>query len=63
MLSKCTYNSLLKFHVIYIYIYISIVFDGTTHVSEAMVIVRGTLELAMRIESGDLDLSCQCDNY
>lgn len=65
MLSKYTYNSHLllpKFHVIYR----AIVFDGTTHVFEAMVIVRGTpksLELAMGIESGDMDPSCQCDNY
>ena len=66
MLSKCTYSShllLLKFHAIDIII--SIVFDGTTHLSEAMVIVGGTseaLELAMGIESSDL--SCHsCDNY
>ena len=53
MLSQCTYNSHLllpKFHVINI----SIEFDCTIHVSEAMVIVGGTpesLELAMDIES------------
>ena len=45
MLSKCAYNShllLLKFHAIDIIIYI--VFDDTTHLSEAMVIVGGTSE-------------------
>jgi len=61
MLSQCTYNSHLllpKFHVINL----SILFDGTTHVPEAMVIVGESLELAMDIESGDL--SCHsCDNY
>jgi len=51
---------LFKFHAIDIII--SIVFDGITHLSKAMVIVGGTseaLELAMGIESGDLS----CDNY
>jgi len=66
MPSQCTYNFHLllpKFHVINI----SIVFDGITHIFEAMVIVGGTLEsleLAMDIESGDLSChSCDNNNY
>jgi len=51
MLSICTYKSHLllpKFHVINI----SILFDGTTHVPEAMVIVGGTPESCTRAGHG-----------